>query len=220
MVYIVEMFKVIQYVHSLNVAMRNIGPHSFQFSDDSNEAILYLTHYENSRVVQDSEDSLYGNINGKLVMMSPELCNIIKSRLSKGKWEQNISGQKWKASDLWSLGVLTFYMIVGKHPFLKRRSKSHKISKTVNAILNHRGFDFKQQGVEPFKFEKANEIFEDFMNKILCNDYTKRMNIDQCLNHEFLSKEFQNNLDEKQIKPEILTVLKQNNIQSKLHGAI
>ena len=86
----------------------------------------------------DSQDALYGNIKGSLVMMSPELCNIIKLRFKKRKWSQNISGKMLKASDVWSLGIFTFYLIAGKHPFLKRRSKSHQKLRTLKSIINHK----------------------------------------------------------------------------------
>eukprot|EP01083_Nonionella_stella_P173615 599431_1 len=212
--YIAQMFSVIAYVHSKGIVMRNISPNSFEFADDGDS--MYLVHYENSK--QMTDEQCCGNIQQKVLYLSPELCRIVKDRYKSKKWSANISGAMCKASDVWALAILTYYLLLGCHPFFKTGATPNKLKKTLHKIMNHEQFE---RNLEPFKYEDLNMIFTDFVNKTLRADYSKRLSCEECLSHEFLSRSFLDKLDESErIKKEVVANLAGSVTQSKLHESI
>ena len=115
LVYIRKMFEIIAYVHDHNIVMRNLTLDSFQFdTDDEDGGVLHLVNYENSKAIYNDETLRYGHIKGKVVYQSPEIAKIIKGRqFNKKSWNKDISGKMYMASDIWALGVITYYLVTG-----------------------------------------------------------------------------------------------------------
>mmetsp|Transcript_72226 Transcript_72226/g.115139 ORF Transcript_72226/g.115139 Transcript_72226/m.115139 type:complete len:1381 (+) Transcript_72226:122-4264(+) len=226
--YIRDMFEIVSVVHSNDIAMRNLSLNNFQFesNDDSNtnrrDNVLYLTHYEGARMVENSDEPKYGNLSGKVVFLSPELCQIIYRRLFKTrKWEKDISGKMYMASDVWALGIVAYYLVTGHHPFYTEKAESNKLKRTLNNIINHTIFDFEAHNIDPFHLQSTNKLFQDFLNRVLCKDYKKRATVQEALDDPFLSPDTIEKLDGNQpIKDEILTRLRRTKIRNKLHERI
>eukprot|EP00484_Ammonia_sp_Unknown_P013226 CAMPEP_0197079898 /NCGR_PEP_ID=MMETSP1384-20130603/213849_1 /TAXON_ID=29189 /ORGANISM="Ammonia sp." /LENGTH=1483 /DNA_ID=CAMNT_0042518779 /DNA_START=94 /DNA_END=4547 /DNA_ORIENTATION=- len=226
--YIRDMFEIVSVVHSNDIAMRNLSLNNFQFesNDDSNtnrrDNVLYLTHYEGARMVENSDEPKYGNLSGKVVFLSPELCQVIYRRLFKTrKWEKDISGKMYMASDVWALGIVAYYLVTGHHPFYTEKAESNKLKRTLNNIINHTIFDFEAHNIDPFHLQSTNKLFQDFLNRVLCKDYKKRATVQEALDDPFLSPDTIEKLDGNQpIKDEILTRLRRTKIRNKLHERI
>ena len=77
--------------------------------------------------------------------------------------------------DVWSLGVLTFTMLVGKPPFETSDIKS--TYKKIRACA----YSFPS-GVKPSK------EFKDLLAKLIVSDPSKRLTLDEILYHEFMTK--------------------------------
>ena len=77
--------------------------------------------------------------------------------------------------DVWSLGVLTFTMLVGKPPFETSDIKS--TYKKIRACA----YSFPS-GVKPSK------EFKDLLSKLIISDPSKRLTLDEILYHEFMTK--------------------------------
>ncbi|VDO60779.1 unnamed protein product, partial [Onchocerca flexuosa] len=116
-------------------------------------------------------------------------------RLVRGKVIANISGSPefvspeiaagipvTLASDLWSVGVLTFVLLSGISPFLGDND-----TETVrNVMLGNYSLDIEEFG------QISNEA-KDFVSKLLILDQRGRLNVDEALRHPWLSDEFLEN---------------------------
>lgn len=97
------MFSLVAHVHAQGVVLHNVSDESFQFESLDADAVLFLVDYGDSRVV--SDDASYGNIKGRAMCLSPELCRCIAERKKTKTWAQDITSSMYRASDVWALGV-------------------------------------------------------------------------------------------------------------------
>jgi calcium-dependent protein kinase len=80
-----------------------------------------------------------------------------------------------EACDLWSLGVVVYVMLSGKPPFWGTRAKHLETARRENYPLD----------IAPWPSLSANA--KDFVKRLLKADPSKRMSIDDCCNHPWLT---------------------------------
>lgn len=84
-------------------------------------------------------------------------------------------------SDLWSIGVILYFMMFRKYPFNNRNNLLKEIQKSTVPK-----FDVvKQLGSDSFKFKISNEI-KDLFELIFVFDYEQRMSFSYLYNLQFL----------------------------------
>ena len=121
-----------------------------------------------------------------------------------------LCGQKYdKSVDIWSIGILTYVLLVGKLPFDDSNDDENEIARqTIN-------------DPPPFIEEKWNNISneaKDFVGKCLEKDPKNRINITEILNHKWLKKyisdkeKYKENKLERLPSFEILKILSPNEI--------
>ena len=88
-----------------------------------------------------------------------------------------IDGNSYPQSDIWSLGVIVYLMIVGKHPFE---------GDTLETLFDN----IKNKKLNLYELIKLNcsDESKDFIIKCLNKDYTKRITTAQCLEHPWINK--------------------------------
>ena len=88
-----------------------------------------------------------------------------------------IDGNSYPQSDIWSLGVIVYLMIVGKHPFE---------GDTLETLFDN----IKNKELNLYELIKLNcsDESKDFIIKCLNKDYTKRITTAQCLEHPWINK--------------------------------
>ena len=88
-----------------------------------------------------------------------------------------IDGNSYPQSDIWSLGVIVYLMIVGKHPFE---------GDTLETLFDN----IKNKELNLYELIKLNcsDESKDFIIKCLNKDYTKRITTTQCLEHPWINK--------------------------------
>ena len=99
-----NMLLAVQSLHKRNIVHRDLKPENFCFDEDS-DGIVQLIDFGCALNVDD-EQAVTG-ICGTPSYIAPEVATPGFLR----------TGRVWKASDMWSLGVILFLVLVGRTPF-------------------------------------------------------------------------------------------------------
>jgi len=153
----------LSYLHSRGVVHHDIKPENIIV--DYSQNTLKLTDFGSSKFSSNSHAGAYG---GTLNYMAPEV-------LLNMRGARNVCD---KAVDVWSIGVLTYLLISGVHPF--DSGKSHE--NILNRIIAGK-FDFKQP-----VWEKVPKECKDFIKRCLVVDPKKRATVSDLLKHTWIIK--------------------------------
>jgi tRNA A-37 threonylcarbamoyl transferase component Bud32 len=153
----------LSYLHSRGVVHHDIKPENIIV--DYSQNALKLTDFGSAKFSLKSLEGAYG---GTLNYMAPEV-------LLNMRGARNVCD---KAVDVWSIGVLTYLLISGVHPF--DSGKSHE--NILNRIIAGK-FDFKQP-----VWEKVPKECKDFIKRCLVIDPKKRATVSDLLKHTWIVK--------------------------------
>ncbi|CAI6338551.1 unnamed protein product [Periconia digitata] len=163
--YISQMAQALRYLHSKNIMHRDIKPENILLGLHNEMKLAdfgYSVH---------SNSGLRSTLCGTLDYLPPEMAiGMLKPEQEK-KWYT-------KAVDQWSLGVLTYELLVGRAPFEMKCQEE-----TQKRIAHFKGrLRFPQHVSLPA---------EDFMRQLLNLDAEQRMGLDDVLYHSWIK----NNVD-------------------------
>ena len=144
-----QLNEILKLMNSNSIEHRDLKPENIliKYYDDDNFDIK-LTDFGLSKYYQ--SNSKYSNIIGTIYYMAPEVSE------SQGN----------SKSDLWSIGVILYYLYFNKLPF---NNLKEYINANMNKILQKTNF----------------EIFDDLLSKLLVSDFNKRINWNDYFNHPF-----------------------------------
>eukprot|EP00485_Elphidium_margaritaceum_P001610 CAMPEP_0202689094 /NCGR_PEP_ID=MMETSP1385-20130828/4437_1 /ASSEMBLY_ACC=CAM_ASM_000861 /TAXON_ID=933848 /ORGANISM="Elphidium margaritaceum" /LENGTH=633 /DNA_ID=CAMNT_0049344181 /DNA_START=36 /DNA_END=1937 /DNA_ORIENTATION=+ len=151
----------VSYMHSLNIVHRDLKAQNVVFDREGLGGCLKIIDFGDSKIIQ--PDRIYSEFVGTIHYVPPE---VIRPR----------SGVELKKGDLWSIGVITYLLVVGMPPFNGRthreilqniqRSQSRKLKYPKNSVLT--------------------KSAKDFIEKLLCFDVEKRLSAADALKHEWI----------------------------------
>jgi len=152
----------LKYLSEYGIIHRDLKPENILVDAIDSDILIKISGFELSKILSPQETTTEGF--GSMVFVAPEVLLSIPYRGSV---------------DIWSLGVMTYFIVTGTYPFY---DLTHNESIISNQILYEQ---VKFQG-QKWK-EKSNEI-EDFISLCLIKDKDKRINIDQVLNHKWIAE--------------------------------
>uniref|UniRef100_A0A158Q7Y7 Protein kinase domain-containing protein n=1 Tax=Elaeophora elaphi TaxID=1147741 RepID=A0A158Q7Y7_9BILA len=172
-IFVKQLLYALKCMHDKRIAHLDIRPEVILLHDDH----LRLADFSQSRRL--IRGKVIANIMGSPEFVSPEIASGIPVTL---------------ASDLWSVGTLTYILLSGISPFLGDND-----TETVrNVMLGNYTLDTEE-------FSQISSDAKDFISKLLVLDPRGRLNVDQALRHPWLSEE---NLENAPIASECLREFK------------
>ncbi len=151
--------------HKNNVAHRDIKPENLFYATREPNAPLRLVNFESAIIAAD--DDTINDLTIDLRYVAPEV-------LADGKR----TGKSWRASDIWSTGVLLFTLVCGKLPFGGENNPDFAIQKTV---IQAGAYEY------PSDVKLSSEL-TDLISRMLQKDWRVRISAGDALAHPWFAK--------------------------------
>jgi len=161
-----QMLAAVSHCHERKIVHRDLKPENFVFETKAADSNMKLIDFGCAVLAED--DELIKDVAGSPYYVAPE---VLASDYKR-------TGRVWKASDLWSIGVIVFLLVHGYPPFNGEQQDQifHKIR-----IGKYR-FGKNKQG-EYLCSEKV----RDFISKLLIMEPSKRMSAAEALKHPWIA---------------------------------
>ncbi|XP_050686690.1 uncharacterized protein LOC126980630 [Eriocheir sinensis] len=154
-----QVLRGLSFLHAHNLAHLDIKPQNLVMMGDSPEAGVKLVDFGLSRVI--SQGTEITQIMGTPDYVAPEVINFEPISL---------------ATDMWSVGVLTYVFLTGCTPFGGDTDQETFVSITQAEV------DFPDE-----LFTDISEDAKDFICSLLVKKPSDRMTVDDCLNHPWMT---------------------------------
>ena len=154
-----QLLKALLFIHNKNIVHRDIKPENIVFGKKRDYSTLKLIDFGLATTTRNTKR----NSCGSPYYMAPEIIN----------------GHFCKKTDIWSVGVIIYLMLTGKHPFEITKEGKEDI---FDIILS------KDYDVTELDKSECTEEAKDIILKTLVKDPDKRLSTEECLNHPWIRK--------------------------------
>eukprot|EP00759_Apiculatamorpha_spiralis_P006146 PhF_6_TR13621/c0_g1_i2/m.21806 len=161
----------VAYLHTRNIVHRDIKPENILINTMED---IRLADFGLAKIVQN--DFVSNTPCGTAYCMAPE---IIKAVQQNGVVPMVTTKASIKSMDIWSCGVVLYFLISGQPPF--RGTVSTKKDRTALLSRMDRGLLFPDE-----VWDSVSEAAKDLVQQMLTVHQTKRLTAQQCLRHPFL----------------------------------
>ena len=152
----------VKYLHKYGIVHRDLKPENIMITKQNNIDIIKIMDFGLSKIVSSQEKMIDGY--GTLSYVSPEV-------LLRVPYNKEV--------DIWSLGIILFYMLCGHLPF-KGSNQSIVADKIVNDDLE---FD-------EYEWKKMSKDVKKLISGCLIKEPEERITIEEFLNHPWIKKNF------------------------------
>lgn len=163
---ITQSLESIAYCHDKQVVHRDIKPENFVFETKSKDSPMLLIDFGCARIVQ--PEAVVPDVAGSPYYVAPE---VLSDRMPR-------TGSIWKASDMWSIGVILYLFVCGQPPF---DGQSHDV---IFRSIKRGSFHYPSDAT-------ISDQVKDLINKLLVPDPTKRLSARQALAHPWITANLQ-----------------------------
>ncbi|XP_076331369.1 death-associated protein kinase 1-like isoform X2 [Tachypleus tridentatus] len=157
--FIMQILLGLKYLHDQSIAHLDLKPENILLVDSSGKHIKLIDFGLSRHITADSE---IRELMGTPEFVAPEIVNYETITL---------------ATDMWSIGVITYNLLSGASPFLG----DDKQETFTNVSAVNYCFD---EG----HFSHVSDLAKDFIAKLLVKDPRKRTTVNQCLSHPWIQK--------------------------------
>lgn len=159
------MVRSIHHLHSQNIVHRDLKPENCLLDNNERVPNLRLIDFGSAVLLNESASGeKHQELAGTPYYMSPEAVRNIER-----------TGEQLKATDMWSIGVITFVLLSGKPPFGGKTTKEI-FNKILSGKLSW-----------PSGCNWSDEL-KDFLRKCITRNMKKRMKIDDALRHPWFDQ--------------------------------
>ena len=150
----------VKYLHKYGIVHRDLKPDNIMVTQKNNFGIIKIMDFGLSKIAS-SQEKLKGGF-GTLSYVAPEI-------LVRDPYNKEV--------DIWSLGIILFYMLTGHLPF-KGREENIVADKIVNDDL-----EFKEE-----EWENRSKKVRDLISKCLIKEPEERITIEEFVEHPWFKK--------------------------------
>jgi len=154
-----KMLSAIQYIHGMNITHRDLKPENILLSGDIDSTDIKICDFGLSKIISSSVTKMSTQC-GTIHYVAPEV-------LRAAKYDQKV--------DIWSLGVIAYFLLCGFPPFL-----DESYVKVIELIVKAQ-YDFPGNC-----WASISEEAKDFIRKILVLDSSKRLTATEALQHPWI----------------------------------
>lgn len=159
---ILQLASGIRYLHHYGIIHRDLKPDNIMMSDKSDSPVLKIVDFGLSKVLGINEKS--NESYGTLAFAAPEL--ILRKNYDK-------------TIDIWSLGVIVYFLICGNYPFNNKDNDMNKIAMDIiKGEIKFIGNIWKSM----------NSLAKDLVLKCLERNVQKRININNFFGHKWFQE--------------------------------
>jgi serine/threonine protein kinase len=160
-----QVISALNYLHSRGIVHRDIKPENIILDYQNNT--VKLTDFGSAKIVDKTDE---GAVAGTIEYMAPE----VLTNMARGA--RNLCD---KPVDIWSIGIITYLLICGLHPFDSGTSSQNIIKRIIKG---------KYSFPSPF-WDKVPKDCKDFIKRCLVVDPKKRATAAKLMKHPFITKD-------------------------------
>ncbi|KAL4492626.1 hypothetical protein ABPG72_007739 [Tetrahymena utriculariae] len=164
-----KIFLGVKYLHEKGICHRDLKPENFLFSNNSELSEIKIIDFGLSTYIDEIENEDDNGFFGNDLQTICGTANYLAPEVIKGKYD--------KRCDIWSLGVLLYFLLCGELPFTGN-TNTQIFDKILNQKVEFQGNNWK----------KVSKEAKDLVKKLLVVNPVDRLTLDQVLKHPWITK--------------------------------
>lgn len=151
----------LEYLHKRNIIHRDLKPENILLTSKSTDVEIKLVDFGVAKEVKDGRKTFVGSF----VYIAPE---VLEQRNSTHMPSYG------KSADIWSLGIICYIVLCGVPPF--RDDSELTMEEELKQVMKF---------TRPSSWDGVSEEAKDFISKMLVVDASKRLTVEECLQHKW-----------------------------------